>query len=73
MYRKYFKLTEDSFQILEQTQERVMFKRKDFIDAIAYACDVLGLDVIEVNNKVYAQDNELDVSKAQFGPKKPGP
>jgi hypothetical protein len=59
MYRKYFKLTEDSCQILEQTQERVVFKRNDFIDAIAYACDVLGLDVIEVNNKVYAQTMNL--------------
>ena len=55
LYRKYFKLTDDSFQILEQTEARVLFKRKDYIDAIAYACDVLGLDVIEVNNKVYAR------------------
>jgi hypothetical protein len=55
LYRKYFRLTEDSFQILEQTEEKVVFKRKDYIDAIAYACDVLGLNVIEVNNKVYAR------------------
>jgi|WetSurSiteA1Bulk_404760.scaffolds.fasta_scaffold42101_2 hypothetical protein len=59
VYRRYFKLTGDSFQILEQTQGRVAFKRKDFIDAIAYACDVLGLDVIEVNNKVYARTMNL--------------
>jgi hypothetical protein len=59
LYRKYFRLTDDSFQILEQTRERVVFRRKDFIDAIAYACDVLGLDVIEVNNKVYARTMNL--------------
>ena len=59
LYCKYFKLTEESFQILEQTRERVVFKRKDFIDAIAHACDVLGLDVIEVNNKVYARTMNL--------------
>lgn len=59
LYCKYFKLTEDSFQVLEQTQARVVFRRKDFIDAIAYACDVLGLDVIEVNNKVYARTMNL--------------
>ena len=59
LYRKYFKLTDDSFQILEKTPEKVVFKRKDFIDAIAYACDVLGLDVIEVNNKVYARTMNL--------------
>ncbi|MBC7249132.1 MAG: hypothetical protein H5T62_02520 [Anaerolineae bacterium] len=59
LYRQYFRLTEDSFQILEQTKERVVFKRRDFIDAIAYACDVLGLDVLEVNNKVYARTMDL--------------
>jgi hypothetical protein len=59
LYRKYFRLTDDSFQLLEQTKERVVFKRKDYIDAIAYACDVLGLDVIEVNNKVYARTMNL--------------
>jgi len=63
LYRKYFRLTEDSFQILEQTEERVVFKRKDFIDAIAYACDVLGLDVVEVNNKVYARSMNLMFEK----------
>jgi hypothetical protein len=59
LYRKYFRLTEDSFEIIEQTQERVAFRRRDFIDAIAYACSVLGLDVIEVNNKVYARTMNL--------------
>jgi len=59
LYRKYFKLADDSFQVLEKTQEKVVFKRKDYIDAIAYACDVLGLDVIEVNNKVYARTMDL--------------
>jgi hypothetical protein len=63
IYRMYFKLTEDSCQILEQTQERVVFKRKDFIDAIAYACDVLGLDVIEINSKVYARTMNLMFQK----------
>lgn len=60
VYCRYFKLTnEDSFQILEQTLEKVVFRRKDFIDAIGYTCDVLGLDVIEVNNKIYARTMNL--------------
>jgi hypothetical protein len=63
LYRKYFKLTEDNFQILEKTEEKVVFRRKDFIDAIAYACDVLGLDIIEVNNKVYARTTNLMFQK----------
>jgi hypothetical protein len=59
LYRAYFRLKEDGFKILEQAKERVVFKRMDFIDAIAYACDALGLDVIEVNNKVYARTMNL--------------
>lgn len=66
LYRKYFRLTEDSFQILKQTKERVVFKRKDFIDAIAYACDTLGLDIIEVNNKVYARTMNLMFQKTNL-------
>jgi hypothetical protein len=67
LYRKYFRLTEDSFQLLEQTQERVVFKRKDYIDAIAYACDVLGLDVIKVNNKVYARTMNMMFQRVDAG------
>jgi hypothetical protein len=59
VYRRYFKLIEDNIQILEKTPNRIVFKRNDFIDAIAYACDILGLDVIEVNNKVYARTMDL--------------
>ena len=70
LYRKYFKLiNEDGIQILEQTPEKVVFKRKDFIDAIAYACDVLGLDVIEVNNKVYARAMNLMFKKINLSVK----
>lgn len=67
LYRKYFRLTDDSFQLLEQTEERVVFKRKDYIDAIAYACDVLGLDVIEVNNKVYTRTMNLMFHRIDLG------
>jgi hypothetical protein len=55
LYLKYFRPKDDDFRIIEQTAQRAVFKRKDFVDAIAHACDVLGLDVIEVNNKVYAR------------------
>ena len=59
LYCKYFNLGADSFQIMEQDDARVLFRRKDYIDAIATACDTLGLDVIEVNNKVYARTMNL--------------
>lgn len=54
LYIKYFKLKKEDYSILDQTKDRVVFRRKDFINAIAHACDMLGLDVVEVNNKVYA-------------------
>jgi hypothetical protein len=63
IYCSYFKLDDASFKILEQRADRVVFKRKDYIDAIAYACDVLGLDVIEVNNKVYARTMNMMFQK----------
>ncbi|MBE0685736.1 MAG: hypothetical protein IH585_07020 [Anaerolineaceae bacterium] len=63
LYRKYFKLSDESFQILKQSDGKVVFKRKDFIDAIAYACSVLDLDVIDVNNKVYARTMNLIFQK----------
>jgi hypothetical protein len=55
LYLRYFRPKEDAFRILEHAKDRVVFQRKDLIGAIAHACDVLGLDVIEVNNKVYAR------------------
>ena len=55
LYLKYFKPKETEFRVLAQTRNHVLFKRKDFVNAIAYACDALALDVIEVNNKVYAR------------------
>jgi hypothetical protein len=53
LYRKYFRLGDDGFQLGEQREDRLLCRRKDFIDAIGYACAMLGLDVIEVNNQVY--------------------
>ncbi len=55
LYLKYFKLKEEDYKILERSKERVMFKRKDYVNAIAHACDMLGLDNVEVNNKVYSR------------------
>jgi len=65
LYLKYFKPKEADFKIVEQTQDRVVFKRKDFVNAIAYACEALGLDVIEVNNKVYARAMNLMFERIQ--------
>ncbi len=63
LYIKYFKPKAEDFQIIEQTKEKVVFKRKDFVDAIYYACNALDLDVIEVNNRVYARAMNLMFEK----------
>ncbi len=51
----YFKPKEEELKIIEQTESRVVFKRKEFVNAITHTCRVLGLDIIEVNNKIYAR------------------
>jgi hypothetical protein len=55
LYLMYFRPKEEDFRLIEQTEDKAVFKRKDFVNAIANACNMLGLDVIEVNNKVYAR------------------
>jgi hypothetical protein len=52
---KYFRPKAGDFIVVDKTHERLVFRRKDFVNAISHACNVLGLDVIEVNNKVYAR------------------
>ncbi|HPL29192.1 MAG TPA: hypothetical protein PLG21_14170 [Anaerolineae bacterium] len=59
LYRKYFRPQEGDLRITEQAAGRVVFKRRDFVNAIAHACDALGLDVITVNNQVYARTMNL--------------
>jgi hypothetical protein len=67
LYLRYFQPKEEEFRILEQTKDRVVFQRKDFVNAIAHACAVLGLDVIEVNNQVYARAMDLMLARINPG------
>jgi hypothetical protein len=55
LYLKYFRPKEGEFEIIERSERRVVFKRREFVNAISHACKVLGLNLIEVNNKVYAR------------------
>ena len=55
LFVKYFKPQQGEFEMIERSEQRVVFKRKEFVNAISHACNVLGLDLIEVNNKVYAR------------------
>jgi hypothetical protein len=55
LFLSYFKPKESELKIIEQTECKLVFKRKEFVNAITYTCGVLGLDIIEVNNKIYAR------------------
>jgi len=55
LFIKYFKLKEDNFELVDKTESKVLLKRKELVDVISYTCRVLGLDVLEVNNKIYAR------------------
>ncbi len=55
LFIKYFKPEQNEFEIIERSEKRVILRRKDFVNVISHACEVLGLDIIEVCNKVYAR------------------
>jgi hypothetical protein len=55
LFISYFKLKEGDLQITEKTESKIVFKRKEFVNAITHTCGVLGLDIVEVNNKIYAR------------------
>lgn len=56
---KYFRPAQGELEVLEQGEQRVVFRRKEFVNAISHACRVLELDVVEVNNKVYGRATNL--------------
>jgi len=63
LYLRYLKAKEGEFSILEKTDARVIFKRKEYVNAISYTCDVLGLDIIEVNNKIYSRSTNFMLAR----------
>jgi hypothetical protein len=67
LYRKYFGSRDEEFKVIELTKDKVVFKRKDYVNAIFHACDALGLDPVTVNNKVYAGPMTLVLAKVVPG------
>ncbi|HWQ47104.1 MAG TPA: hypothetical protein VN376_09560 [Longilinea sp.] len=55
LFTSYFRLKDGEIIIIDQTEKKVVFKRKEFVNAITHTCGVLGLDIIEVNNKIYGR------------------
>jgi len=67
LYRKYFETRDDEFELVELTDQRAVFKRRDYVNAIFEACDALELDPVTVMNKVYAGPMTLMLSRAVPG------
>jgi len=55
LFNGYFKPKEGELKVVVQTERKVVFKRKEYVNAITHTCRVLGLDIIDVNNKIYAR------------------
>jgi hypothetical protein len=67
LYRRYFQPRDEEFKIIDQAEDRVAFRRKDYVNAIFYACNALDLDPMEVNNKVYARAMTLMLQRINIG------
>lgn len=55
LFIKYFKPGQGEIEIIERSDYKIVFRRKEYVSAISHACKVLGLDIIEISNKVYAR------------------
>lgn len=67
LYRRYFGSKDEEFKVIELTKDKVIFKRKDYVNAISHACEALGLDPVTVNNKVYAGPMTLMLARVNPG------
>jgi hypothetical protein len=63
MYVAYLKANGDNITVLERTDKKIVFRRKEYITAISHTCNVLGLDIIEVQNKVYARATDFQLAR----------
>ena len=69
LFISYFNPKDGELKIIEQTERKVIFKRKEFVNAITHTCGVLGLDIIEVNNKIYARATNCMFERINLGVK----
>lgn len=67
LFIKYFKVQEGDFEIIEKSDTRVIVRRKEFVNAISHTCRVLGLDIVEVNNKIYARATNFMLERINPG------
>ena len=55
----YFKPADGEMPVTERSDTQIVFRQKVFIRAIPHTCKVLDLDIIEVQNKIYAKATDL--------------
>jgi hypothetical protein len=63
MYIKYLKAKDGDYSVVEKTPTRIVFKRKEYINAISHTCKMLGLDILEVQNKIYARATDFQLAR----------
>lgn len=63
MYMKYLKAKEADYRVTEKTPTQITFKRKEYVNAISHTCKTLGLDILEVNNKIYARATDFQLAR----------
>jgi hypothetical protein len=60
---KYLKSKEGDYSIVGKTDRKIVFKKREFVNALSNACRVLGLDLIEVQNKIYARATNFQLAR----------
>jgi hypothetical protein len=63
MYLAYLKANDDGVVVVEKTDRKIVFQRREYITAISHTCKTLGLDIIEVQNKIYARATDFQLAR----------
>ncbi len=63
MYLAYLKAKEDGIILIEKAGTKIIFRRREYITAISHTCKVLGLDILEVQNKIYARATDFQLAR----------
>lgn len=63
MYMKYLKAKDGDYAVIEKTPTKIVFTRKEYVNAISHTCGMLGLDILAVNNKIYARATDFQLAR----------
>jgi hypothetical protein len=60
---KYLRSKEGDYSIVEKTDKKIIFKKREYVNALSNACKVLGIDLIEVQNMIYARATNFQFAR----------